>query len=191
MDVLIMSIRRPRIAGLTLAAMLVAATAAPAHGATGAEAADAALKAAFVYNFAKFTEWPSLPARTPIVLCVAGDDDVAAVLATTVLGQNIDGHAVEVRLVQDAAAWRACQLLFVAEAETRRSAGGLNGIKTLPILTVSDGKDFSQAGGIIELYVDGGHMRFAINVDAAERTGLRISSRLLGLAKVVRGGHVQ
>ena len=64
-------------------------------------------------------------------------------------------------------------------------------IKTLPVLTVSDGKGFSQAGGIIELYVEGGRMRFAINVDAAERSGLRLSSRLLGLAKVVRDGHVQ
>ena len=73
----------------------------------------------------------------------------------------------------------------------RRSAGGLDAIRTLPVLTVSDGKGFSQAGGIIELYVEGGRMRFAINVDAAERSGLRLSSRLLGLAKVIRDGHVQ
>ncbi len=72
-----------------------------------------------------------------------------------------------------------------------RSAGGLAEIKTLPVLTVSDGKGFSLAGGIIELYVEGGRMRFAINVDAAERSGLRLSSRLLGLAKIVRNGHVQ
>jgi hypothetical protein len=67
----------------------------------------------------------------------------------------------------------------------------LSDIRTLPILTISDARDFSHAGGIIELYVEDGHMRFAINVDAAERTGLRISSRLLGLAKVVRDRHVQ
>jgi hypothetical protein len=62
-------------------------------------------------------------------------------------------------------------------------------IKTLPVLTVSDGKDFSQAGGIIELFVESGRMRFAINMDAAEGSGLRLSSRLLGLAKVTRNGH--
>jgi hypothetical protein len=67
----------------------------------------------------------------------------------------------------------------------------LDGIKTLPVLSVSDGKGFSQSGGIIELYVEGGRMRFAINVDAAERSGLHLSSRLLGLAKVMRSGHVQ
>ena len=74
---------------------------------------------------------------------------------------------------------------------TRRSADGLDAIRTLPVLTVSDGKGFASAGGIIELYVEDGRMRFAINVDAAERTRLRISSRLLGLAKVVRDRHVQ
>jgi hypothetical protein len=60
----------------------------------------------------------------------------------------------------------------------------LAGIKLLPVLTVSDGKGFAQGGGIIELYVEGGRMRFAIDVDAAQ--GLQISSRLLGLAKVIQ-----
>jgi hypothetical protein len=62
----------------------------------------------------------------------------------------------------------------------------LEAIRALPVLTVSDGKDFSQAAGIIELYVEGGRMRFAINLDAADRSGLRLSSRLLGLAKIIR-----
>jgi hypothetical protein len=65
----------------------------------------------------------------------------------------------------------------------------LGSIKTLPVLTVSDGERFSEAGGIIELYIDGGRIRFAINVDAAERSGLRLSSRLLGLAKIMRDRH--
>src|ERR1019366_6020494 len=127
-----------------------------------------------------------LPSGMPITLCVAGDDDIAAVLTTTVHGQNISGHAVEVRRVQDRASWHGCHLLYVAEVETRRSAGGLNEIKALPILTVSDVKDFSQVSGIVELYIEDGHMRFAINVDTAEHAGLHISSRLLGLARVVR-----
>jgi hypothetical protein len=67
----------------------------------------------------------------------------------------------------------------------------LGGLRTLPVLTVSDGKGFSHASGIIELYVEAGRMRFAINVDAVERSGLRISSRLLGLAKVIRNDHAQ
>jgi hypothetical protein len=81
--------------------------------------------------------------------------------------------------------------VFIPDAETRRGAERLGSLKTLPVLTVSDRKGFAESGGIIELYVDGGRVRFAINVDAVERSGLRLSSRLLGLAKVIRDPHVQ
>ena len=152
---------------------------------------DVAVKAALLYNFAKFTQWPPLPAGVPLVVCVVGNDGIAAALVETVRGQNISGHTLEVRRSRESATWRDCHMLFIAETETRLSAGGLGGVKTLPVLTVSDGKGFSQGGGIIELYVEGGRMRFAINVDAAERSGLHLSSRLLGLAKVIRDGHSQ
>lgn len=178
------------VASIALAATLIAAPGIAADNGTDATP-DVAVKAAFLYNFAKFTEWPALPAGAPIVVCIAGDDGIAAALVETVRGQNISGHTLEVRRSQDNAAWRVCHLLFIADAETRRAAGGLGAIKTLPVLTVSDGKGFSQASGIIELFVEGGKMRFAINVDAAEGSGLHLSSRLLGLAKVIRNGHVQ
>lgn len=152
---------------------------------------DVALKAAFLFNFAKFTEWPALPSGALIVVCVVGNDGIATALDETIRGQTISGHAIDVQRPQDGATWRLCQLLFIADAATRRSADGLAGITTLPVLTVSDGKGFSQTGGIIELYVEGGRMRFAINMDAAERAGLRLSSRLLGLAKIIRNGHGQ
>jgi hypothetical protein len=182
------------VASLALAATLIAVpgVAAGAGAAGGADVgSDVAVKAAFLYNFAKFAEWPALPSGAPIVVCILGDDRIAAALVETVRGQNISGHALEVWRPQDASTWPSCHLLFVADTETRRSAGSLDGIKTLPVLSVSDGKGFAQSGGIIELYVEGGRMHFAINVDAAERSGLRLSSRLLGLAKVIRSGHVQ
>ena len=181
--------------GLGIAIGWVAATlvAAPGIAATlGTDAASSvAVKAAFLYNFAKFAEWPSLPSDAPIILCIVGDDGIAAALTETVRGQNVGGHALEVWRPQGVTNWPNCHLLFVADAEIRRSSGGLGEIKTSPILTVSDGKGFSQATGIVELFVEGGRMRFAINVDAAESSGLHLSSRLLGLAKVVRNGHVQ
>ena len=130
-------------------------------------------------------------AGAPITVCVVGDDRLAAALVDTVRGQAVSGHALEVAQPREAAQWRGCHLVFISDGEMRRAAAGLEGLKTLPVLTVSDGKGFSQAGGIIELYVEGGRMRFAINVDAAERSGLHLSSRLLGLAKVIRNGHVQ
>jgi hypothetical protein len=180
----------PGAASIALATTLVAAPGVTADRGVGA-APEVAVKAGFINNFAKFADWPAMPSGAPIAACIVGDDAVADALANTALGQNIGGRTLEVRRVQDSAVWRFCQLLFVADAETRRSAAGLAGIKTLPILTVSDSKGFSEASGIIELFREAGKMRFAINVDAAELAGLHLSSRLLGLAKVVRNSHVQ
>ena len=182
--------RRISVAIVALAATLVAASGTAADNATDA-ATDVTVKAAFLYNFAKFAEWPSLAPEAPIVACIVGGDDIAAALVDTVRGQKILGHKLEVWRPQDSSTWRVCNLLFISDIEIRRSADGLVGIKKLPVLTVSDGKDFCQVAGIIELYVEGGKMRFAINVDAAEQSGLHLSSRLLGLAKVIRNGHVQ
>ena len=182
------------IASAALAAMLVAAPGIAASGgrAGGSDvAADVAVKAAFLYNFAKFTEWPALPPGGNIILCVVGGDAIAAALVETVKGQNISGHPLEIWRAEESTSWRSCHLLFVADADAKRSASGLAGITTLPVLTVSDNKGFSRTGGIIELFVEGGRMRFAINMDAVDGSGLHISSRLLGLAKVTRNGHAQ
>jgi hypothetical protein len=183
------SVVRIPLASFALAALLTTAPAASRGDTTAAS--DVAVKAAFLYNFAKFTEWPALPPGAPILLCVVGDDALAAALVDTVKGQKISGHALEISRPRESAAWTVCHLLFITEAEIRRSADALGGIKTLPVLTVSDGKGFCDAAGIIELYVEGGRMRFAINVDAVQGSGLRLSSRLLGLARVVRNPHVQ
>jgi hypothetical protein len=150
-----------------------------------AAASDVAVKAAFIFNFAKFTEWPGLVAATPIHICVTGDEPMAAALAQTVRGQNIGGRPLTVLRPVDSTSWPSCQLLFIA-ANVPVPTGALDGMKTLPVLTVSDRKGFSQTGGVIELYLEAGRMRFAINVDAAEDAGLRLSSRLLALARVVR-----
>jgi hypothetical protein len=179
--------RLARVARCALVAMLVAP---PCLAATDA-ASDVAVKAAFIFNFAKFAEWPTLASGDRIIVCVVGSDEVAAALVETSQGQIVDGHAFEVWRPRDASEWQACRLLFLADAESRRSAAGLATIKTLPVLTVSDGKGFSQSSGIIELFVEGGHMRFAINVDAADRSGIRLSSRLLALARIIRSNHVQ
>jgi hypothetical protein len=154
-------------------------------------APDVAIKAAFLYNFAKFVDWPALPAGARIVVCAVGDDAFAGALIETVRGQSIGGHPIGVSRPRDSSAWRVCHLLFIPDAETRRSAGGLSELKMLPVLTVSDSRGFAEGGGIIELYLEGDKMRFVINMDAADLSGLRISSRLLLLAKVMRNNHVQ
>jgi hypothetical protein len=196
MDVqIVLSLRvrgwRLGIAGIAMAAPFAAASGIAAANGTDPVSA-VAVKAAFLYNFAKFVEWPALRDGAPIVVCIAGDDEIAAALVGMVRGQNISGRVLEVLRSPDSGTWPDCQLLFIADADVRRAAGGLRGVVTQPVLTVSDGRGFSDTGGgIIELFLDGERMRFAINVDAAERSGLRLSSRLLALAKVIRSGHVQ
>ena len=181
---------RGGVAIMALAATLIAAPGISAG--TGADVApDVAVKAAFLFNFAKFVEWPALTAGAPLLVCIVGNDRIASAFIETVRGQNISGHPLEAHRSQESVTWRVCHVLFIADAEAQRSAGRLDGIKTLPVLTVSDHKGFARGGGIIELYVEGGRMRFAINLDAADRSGLHLSSRLLGLAKVIRNSHVQ
>lgn len=188
MDVSIISTRRGRSGRLVTASVVLVATLIAASGiAAGADmTSDVAVKAALLYNFAKFAEWPGLTSGAPIAFCVVGDEGIATALAETVRGQNINGHTLEVARPRESATWRACHLLFIGESEARQPTAGLETLRTLPVLTVSDGKDFSQAAGIIELYIEGGRLRFAINLDAADQSGLRLSSRLLGLAKIIR-----
>lgn len=177
--------RWPRTTAIALAATLVSAPVVAAG--TPADA----LKAAFLFNFAKFAEWPALLPGSPIVVCIVGSDAVAAAFVATVRGQDIAGHALEVSRPESGGSWRSCNLLFVADVETRQLAKGLVEIGAFPVLTVGDGKGFSQAGGIIELYLEDGKIRFSVNLDAAERAKIRFSSRLLTLAKFTRSGHVQ
>lgn len=149
--------------------------------------AAVAVKAAFLYNFAKFTEWPALPRSAPIVTCIVGDDGITAAFVATVGGRTVDDHRLVLAAAQDSATWRTCHILFIADGEGPRSADGLTAITRLPVLTVGDTPGFAQAGGIIELYTnEAGQLHFVINVEAAERSGLRLSSKLLTLATIIR-----
>jgi hypothetical protein len=148
-----------------------------------------ALKAAFLINFAKFVEWPADPtAAGPLTLCVL--DDVAVAEA---LGQLVNGpvNGRPVLLVKSARSrpLRECHLLFLGDSDPARAAATLDELKGAPILTVGDGDGFARSGGMIGLFVEDGRMRFAINSDAAQRVGLRLSSKLLTLAKIVKAGR--
>jgi hypothetical protein len=175
-----------------LAVALLSAGARPGAAADAASAAqDAALKAAFVYKFAQFTNWESLAAGAPIVMCTAGDEAVSAALVDSLRGQSINTHPIDVARQGENTTWSACHVLFIDAGEVRRSTGGLSAIRTLPILSVSNGKGFADRDGIIELYVDRGKTAFAINIDATARSGVRLSSQLLAHARIVRDRDVK
>jgi len=159
---------------------------APALPRGAEQATDAAVKAAFLFNFTKFTDWPALAQGAPLVACVVGDEGVAAALVEIVGVHTVAGHRLVLGPSHDSRTWRACHLLFIAELQMRRSADALAGVTTLPVLTVSDTKGFARSSGIIELYANAGQLHFAINVAAAERSGLRLGSQLLSLARIIR-----
>ena len=147
------------------------------------------LKAAFLLNFAKFAEWPTLDRDAPITLCVAGDEVLADALVDTVKGQTIESHPIRVLRLESDGAGRGCQVLFIGVRDSSRLNTLLEQAPARSILTVSDAEGFATSGGAIEFFVESGRMRFAVNVDVAQRSRVRLSSRLLGLAKIVRDTH--
>jgi hypothetical protein len=169
-----------------VAALLLAALPAAAQSVSAP-----ALKAAFLYNFAKFAEWPvDAQANGPIAICVLGDGAVADALDITVQGKTIDGREVAVVRAKPNGL-HACHLLYVSGLDQNRSQQIIDELKSAPVMTVSDRDRFAESGGVAAFFVEAGKMRFAINTDAAQRARLRISSRLLNLAKLVKDDHVQ
>jgi hypothetical protein len=172
-----------------LAAVLLCAGAAV----TSAQDADLEyrVKAAYLFNFTKFIEWPSaafVGGRSfSFSICVAGRNPFGPALTTTLIGETAAGLPLAARVVNAGGA-AGCHVLFVPAGV---AAGPyLRNVDRSPVLTVGESPDFLADGGIINFVRDGGRVRFEINQAAAERAQLRISSRLLqlGRASEPRGG---
>ena len=148
------------------------------------------LKAAFLYNFVKYVEWPpqALPANSPtIIIGVYGKDPFGPAL-NTISGKIVDGKRLVIKPCSDPQDLRSVHLLFISPSEKRRLKQILSILGNASILTVSEIDGFSRSGGIINLFTtESNRVRFEINPDSAERARLRISSQLLRVAKVVRG----
>jgi uncharacterized protein DUF4154 len=185
-------IRRAIVRASAMRVGVVAAAIVLAPAAMQAQAVTAsALKAAFLLNFAQFVEWTAdvVPAGSPVVLCVVSDTAVAEALEATTKGRAVSGHELSVRRLPSDGSTRACQALFLSSDEPKL-AEMIGAVKGAAIFTVSDRVGFANTGGMVELFLEHGRMRFAVNVDALERSHVRLSSRVLGLAKIVRDGDV-
>jgi len=178
-----------RRTGVTVAALLVLGGGAAAAWAQGVVATEYAVKAAFLYHFAKFAEWPAEaggPIPPVVHLCVLGDDPFGQALEE-LSDRGADGLKVDVRHVTRVEESPRCHILFVSASEGDRLAAHLARARRAGILTVSDLDGFAQAGGVIQFVLEDGKVRFWINRAAAERSGVRLSSRLLALARIVDG----
>lgn len=160
----------------------------------GQEMEEYQVKAAFLYNFAKFVEWPPQAFKTPqdpIAICVLGANPFGAALADLIRGKSIDGRPIVFRLVQEAEEAGACQILFVGASAEKRFRSLWGNLTPAGLLTVGEAPGFTADGGMINFKLDSGRVRFEINLDAAQRAQLHISSKLLSLAQIVKTGNLR
>jgi hypothetical protein len=148
---------------------------------------EPSLKAAFVYNLAKFTEWPveALPPAAPLVACVMGETPVAQALERIVKGRMVMGHAVSVVRLAGDASFRLCHLLYAAGLSTAQVSALATATQSAAILTVIDSDAATRPPMIAHLFVENGKLRFDLDHGRAKRSRLQLSSKLLPLAKRV------
>lgn len=145
-----------------------------------------ALRAAFLFNFARFVEWPPelLPPQAPLRLCVMGEDPFAGALEALVTGEMVGSHAVEVAQVPGAEEASGCHLIYVSEGSAPEEVAALFELD-LDALTVGETESFLRRGGLIRFDRDGSRLRFEVNGPALAKSRLRFSSKLLRLAVMV------
>jgi hypothetical protein len=153
------------------------------------EGAEYTIKLAFLYNFTKFVEWPPdsyRDAGAPLMICIVGHDPFSQSLEEELRTRAVGGHPVEVKTLRANDKLSACQIVFVPVTEKDQADRIVRSLKGSKTLTVGETEGFAVLGGIINLTVEGNKVHFEINQVAAERAGLKISSRLLSIAKIVK-----
>lgn len=152
--------------------------------AAGQDVTEPALKAAYIYNFAKFTEWSAeIPVTDPLMMCVFGDAAVGEALERAVVGRMILGHRIGTSRVAAAASKRPCHVLYIAGVTAAQAGDMVAEVQDLPVLTISDIEGFTRVGGIAQLFFEHGQLRFRINLASTKRARIQISSRLLIMAR--------
>jgi hypothetical protein len=142
------------------------------------------VKAAFLLNFTKFIEWPvrAVPAGAPFSICIAGEDPFGITLEQLVQGEKVESHPIVVRRIPGPVNG-SCEILFISRSE--RDVEKILSEVPPGVLTVGDTDAFLRQGGMIALVIDNRRVRFDVDVRAAARAGLKISSRLLNVARTV------
>ena len=165
-----------------MAAQLLSCTFIPAVPSQAASL-EYEVKAAFLFNFTKFVQWPpaSAGADAPFTICIVGDDPFGRALDDIVQGENVNGHRISVQRLQ-AGPQNSCQLEYIAKnysipANALEAGSG--------VLTVGEGDDFVRRGGIVGFVIDDRRVRFDISLKTATNAGLKLSSKLLAVARSV------
>ncbi|MEX1669925.1 YfiR family protein [Zhongshania guokunii] len=144
------------------------------------------VKSAFLFNFTKFIEWPvaEIP-RSEFVMCVAGNPQLHNKLIETVGTKQNNGKPIQFTIIKHPGEAQYCQMVFLGFPERERLGDWIGAMSDLAVLTVSDEQDFINLGGMIQFVIIDGKIRFDINQSAANRSSIKMSSKLLGLARNV------
>lgn len=148
------------------------------------------IKAAFLFHFAQFVDWPAeafKQADSPLIYCTLGEDPLHGALEATLAGKTVGSRAVQVRHLRKATEAQGCHVLFIGAEEKKDMARVLASLGGNPTLIAGEAENFAADGGMIGFCLEQNKVRFEINMAAAERANLRISARLLALAKTVVG----
>jgi hypothetical protein len=178
------------MAVVALAALLCVISVRCAAG-QGNASSEYEVKAAFLFHFAQFVDWPPevfKDAGSPLTYCIAGGDPFHGGLDASLNGKAIGGRWVRVLHFKEAGESQGCQILFLGIADKKLVSATLAKLNGSPVLTVGESINFAQGGGMIGFLLEDNKVRFEINVEAAEHAKLKISARLLALAKTVIGG---
>ena len=170
---------------------LILGRSAPDVAPDGNASSEYQVKAAFLFHFAQFVDWPAEAfkgADSPLTYCTVGEDPLHGALDAALSGKTVGARAFRVQHFKQAQELQECQVLFVGAEEKKAVLSVLESVRGGPILTVGEADHFVQDGGMIGFFLDDNKVRFNINLDAAGRAKLKISARLLALAKTVIGG---
>ncbi len=150
------------------------------------EVSEYQVKAAYLYSFAKFIDWPAKDLQQPTFrMCVLNNKAFETTLAGIVKNKAVRGHPVNVMAVQNADEARNCHILFIGAVQNKNAGPLLESIKDRSVLTVGETTEFMEEGGMINFFLENDHVHFRVNQRVASQAGLHLSSRLLSVAKVV------
>lgn len=170
-----------RVAGLALTLALGSAALGRAQS---PRAGEYEVKAAFLFHFVQFVQWPPSSSDT-ICVGIVGDDPFGPILDQMVKGEAVQGRSLVVRRATQVEGLGTCEVIFIGRSQKARIGDILSVLKDAPTLTVGEVDGFARQGGIINFFLEGKKIRFEINPVAARRRGLKVSSQLLTLGKIV------
>jgi len=152
-----------------------------------AESLEHQVKAAFLYNFAKFVEWPQTNPEVggSFTLCMLGGDPFGPVLESTTGGKKVHGVPFTLRRIASTKETEGCRILFISASERKRFSKILEEIGGSELLTVSESPGFASQGGMINFFLEDDKVRFEINLEVVRRAGFQFSAQLLQLARLV------